>query len=148
MKVTDGRVRVAASDVANFLACRRLTQLDLARARGELRPPREFDIGFQELCRRGEDHEGAVWERCRADRAAEVYRDPVEHCAICRWRDMCRERRRTDDDLSLVAGMTTGQRRALKGDGISTRRGFAGLADLPWLDRVSPDVLGRAQRQA
>ena len=44
--------------------------------------------------------------------------------------------------------MTTGQRRALKGAGISTRRGFAGLAELPRLDRVSPDVLERAQRQA
>ena len=38
-----------------------------------------------------------------------------------------------DDDLSLVAGMTTSQRRALKAAGISTRRGFAGLADLPEL---------------
>ena len=47
------------------------------------------------------------------DPAAEVYPEPVEHCGICRWRDMCRERRRTDDDLSLVAGMMTGQRRAL-----------------------------------
>ena len=82
------------------------------------------------------------------DPAAEVYPEPVEHCAICRWRDMCRERRRTDDDLSLVAGMTTGQRRALKGAGTSTRREFAGLADLPRVDRVSPDVLERAQRQA
>jgi uncharacterized protein len=82
------------------------------------------------------------------DPAAEVYPEPVEHCAICRWRDMCRERRRTDDDLSLVAGMTTGQRRALKGDGISTRRGFAALAELPRLDRVSPGALGRAQGQA
>ena len=61
---------------------------------------------------------------------------------------MCRDRRRTDDDLSLVAGMTTGQRRALKGDGISTRRGFAGLPGLPRLDRVSPDALERAQLQA
>src|SRR6266550_2855563 len=82
------------------------------------------------------------------DPADEVYPEPVEHCAICRWRDMCRERRRTDDDLSLVAGMTTGQRRALKGAGISTRRGFAGLAGLPRLDRVSPDALERAQSQA
>ena len=40
MKVTEGRVRLATSDVANFLACQRLTQLDLLRARGELRPPR------------------------------------------------------------------------------------------------------------
>ncbi len=289
MKITGAHLRLAASDVANFLACRRLTQLDLLRARGELRPPREFDIGFQDLVRRGEVHERAVLERFRAegldvvdvsgaqdgaaataegirggagvvyqgtlagggpgaalfgrpdflvradllpapdgeprpggvhyevvdaklarsakaravlqtafysqllsgvqgiaprwmhlalgdgefasfkvddfaayerqtrrrleaaiggDPAAEVYPEPVEHCAICRWRDMCRERRRTDDDLSLVAGMATGQRRALKGAGISTRRGFAGLAGLPRLDRVSPDALERAQRQA
>ena len=67
MKITEGRVRLAASDVANFLACRRLTQLDLLRARGELRPPREFDIGFQDLVRRGEVHERAVLERFRAD---------------------------------------------------------------------------------
>src|SRR5437016_3727058 len=67
MKITDGRVRVAASDMANFLACRRLTQLDLLRARGELRPPREFDIGFQDLVRRGEVHERGVLERFRAD---------------------------------------------------------------------------------
>ncbi len=36
MKITEGRVRPAASDVANFLACRRLTQLDLLRARAVL----------------------------------------------------------------------------------------------------------------
>ena len=79
------------------------------------------------------------------DPAAEVYPEPVEHCVICRWRELCANRRRNDDDLSLVTGMTTGQRRALKGAGISTRRGFAGLAELP---RVNPDVLRSAQRQA
>src|SRR6201992_187819 len=67
MKITEGRVRLAGRDCANFLACRRLTQLDLLRARGELRPPREFDIGFQDLVRRGEVHERAVLERFRAD---------------------------------------------------------------------------------
>jgi hypothetical protein len=39
MKIIEGRVRVAASDVANFLACQQLTQLDLQKARGTLRPP-------------------------------------------------------------------------------------------------------------
>ena len=67
MKITEGRVRMAASDVANFLACRRLTQLDLLMARKELRPPREVDIGFEDLLRRGEVHERAVLERFRAD---------------------------------------------------------------------------------
>jgi predicted RecB family nuclease len=79
---------------------------------------------------------------------AGLYPEPVEHCAICRWSERCAGRRRDDDDLSLVAGMTTGQRRALKAAGIGTRRGFAGLAELPRLERVSRDALQRAQGQA
>jgi len=49
------------------------------------------------------------------DPAAESTRSRWSTAPSAGWRDMCRERRRTDDDLSLVAGMTTGQRRALKG---------------------------------
>ena len=286
MKIVEGRVRVAASDVANFLACQELTQLDLRAARRTLRPPHPRDLGFEDLVRRGEEHERAVLERFRADgwevadlsgagdpagataaairggagviyqgtltgnggallgrpdflvraellpapdgeprpagrhyevvdaklartakaravlqtafysrllaglqgteprwmhlalghgdfvpfkvrdfaayerqtrrRLAEVlgagppadlYPEPVEHCAICRWSERC-ARRREDDDLSLVAGMTMGQRRALKAAGIATRRGFAGLAELPRLNRVSPDSLERSRTQA
>ena len=289
MKIIEGNLRVAASDVANFLACQELTQLDLRAARHMLRPPHPRDLGFEDLVRRGEEHERAVLERFRADglevadlsgagdpvgataeairgrigviyqgtltgaggevalfgrpdflvradllpvpdgeprpdgrhyeivdaklartakaravlqtafysrllaelqgteprwmhlalgngdffpfkvkdfaayerqtrrRLAEVlgagppadlYPEPVEHCAICRWSELCAGRRREDDDLSLVAGMTTGQRRALKLAGIATRRGFAGQAELPRLDRVSRDALRRAQGQA
>ena len=288
MKIIEGRLRVAASDVANFLACQELTQLDLRAARRMLRPPHPRDLGFEDLVRRGEEHERGVLERFRADgwevadlsgagdpagataaairggagviyqgtltsgdggalfgrpdflvradllaapdgeprpdgrhyevvdaklartakaravlqtafysrllaelqgteprwmhlalgngeffpfkvkdfaayerqtrrRLEEVlgagppaglYPEPVEHCAICRWSELCAGRRRQDDDLSLVAGMTTGQRRALKAAGIATRRGFAGRAELPRLDRVSRDALERAQAQA
>ncbi len=256
MKITEGRLRLAASDVANFLACQQLTLLDLRAARGELRPPRQVDLGFEDLVRRGEEHERAVLARFRADghevadlrgtqdpaeataeavrggvaviyqatltgdgltgdggrlfgrpdflvradllaapdgegrpagphyevvdaklartakaravlqaafysrllaglqgteprwmhlalghgelapfkvndfaayerqtrrRLEEIlgagppdglYPEPVEHCAICRWSEACAGKRRDDDDLSLVAGMTTGQRRA------------------------------------
>jgi predicted RecB family nuclease len=287
MKIVEGRVRVAASDVANFLACQELTQLDLGMARGVLRPPHPRDLGFEDLVRRGEEHERGVLEGFRADgwevadlsgaedpagataaavrggagviyqgtltgsggalfgrpdflvradllpvpdgearpdgrhyevvdaklartakaravlqtafysrllaelqgteprwmhlalgnrdffpfkvtdfaayerqtrrRLEEVlgagppaglYPEPVEHCAICRWSELCAGRRRQDDDLSLVAGITTGQRRALKAAGIATRRGFGGRAELPRLDRVGPDALARAQGQA
>ena len=79
---------------------------------------------------------------------AGLYPEPVEHCAICRWSELCAGRRRDDDDLSLVAGMTAGQRRVLKAAGIGTRRGFAGRAELPRLDRVSRGALERAQAQA
>src|SRR5579864_8953711 len=67
MKIIEGRLRVSASDVANFLACQQLTQLDLQRARGELRPPHARDLGLDELERRGEEHESAMLERFRAD---------------------------------------------------------------------------------
>ena len=67
MKVIEGTLRVAASDVANFLACQELTQLDLRRARGTLRPPHPRDLGFEDLVRRGEEHERGVIERFRAD---------------------------------------------------------------------------------
>src|SRR6516164_2457283 len=67
MRITGGGVRLSASDVANFLACQHLTRLDLLRARGELRPPHEFDIGFTDLAERGNAHERAVLDRFRAD---------------------------------------------------------------------------------
>src|SRR5580698_4101492 len=289
MKIIEGGLRVAASDVANFLACQQLTQLDLGAARGALRPPHGVDLGFEDLVRRGEEHEravlgrfradgyevadlGGIWDRGEATAAAirdgvgviyqgtltgdgdgvallgrpdflvradllpapdgeprpdgrhyevvdaklartakaravlqtafyshllgelqgslprwmylalgggelvpfkvrdfaayerqtrrrlvetlaagppaGLYPEPVEHCAICRWSELCAGRRRDDDDLSLIAGMPKGQRRALKGDGIATRRGFAAVAELPRLDRVSPDSLDRARAQA
>ena len=304
MRIAGGELRLSASDVANFLACGHLTRLDLLRARGQLRPPREYDIGFADLVARGEAHEKVVLDRFRADglrvieiregqdsdavratreaigdgadviyqgalaanpsdpaapadpagpllfgrpdflvraglldapdgeprppgphyevvdaklaRSAKVravaqvafyshllagaqgirprwmhlalgdgeftslkvddygayerqtrrlltafvrdddgenppsvpYPEPVEHCAICQWSEFCAARRRRDDDLSLVAGMPAGQRRALKAAGVATRRGFAGLAALPAGVRAGADSLGRAQLQA
>jgi predicted RecB family nuclease len=297
MKIVDGHPRVAASDLSNFLACRHLTRLDLLSANRRLRPSKPFDIGFEMLVKRGEEHEATVLARFRADglsvveipesaeseaatatRAAlhsgphviyqgvlqstrddrglamlgrpdflvradllpqpdgvpreslsgyevvdaklartakaravlqtvlyssllaelqgteprrmhlalgdgEVasfrvadfaaygrrirhllesfvaedpgdcppaapYPEPVEHCAICRWSANCDSRRRSDDDLSLVAGMPTKQRLALKTLGVSTRRGFAGLNELPKLDRGDPASLARAHLQA
>lgn len=36
MQLLDGRLILSASDLNNYLACRHLTALDLARARGEI----------------------------------------------------------------------------------------------------------------
>ena len=33
-----------------------------------------------------------------------TYPEPVEHCGVCRWAELCAHRRRDDDHLSLVAG--------------------------------------------
>jgi hypothetical protein len=74
VRITEDRVRLSATDAANFLACQHLTRLDLLRARGVLDPPRAFDVGFQELVTRGEAHERTVLDGLRAggNRIAEI----------------------------------------------------------------------------
>jgi len=299
MKFAGERLRLSASDVANFVACQHMTRLDLLEARGRLHRPRRFDVGFEDLVQRGEEHERIVLEQFRADgcqvvdmnpspsaetaaaqatreairggadviyqgvllgnspdggtallgrpdflvradllaapdgeprqnklhyevvdaklartakaravaqtafyshllaelqgvrprwmhlalgqgelvplkvgdyaayerqarRAlsafiaadpgrnppADPYPEPVEHCVICRWDDLCQDRRRRDDDLSLVAGITKDQRRTLKASGVSTRRGLASLAVLPGRTQASRDSLAGARLQA
>jgi hypothetical protein len=83
MRITGGGVRLAASDVANFLACQHLTRLDLLMARGELYPPYASDLGFRELVERGEAHERAVLDRFRADgcRVVEIAAGPETDAA-------------------------------------------------------------------
>jgi uncharacterized protein len=78
------------------------------------------------------------------------YPEPVEHCDVCRWAAHCRDQRRRDDDLSLVAGISARQRRALKERGIATRRGLAAarLPLVPRLEGVSGAALGRVREQA
>ena len=83
MRLDGGRLRLSASDVANFVACGHLTRLDLLHARGEIQPPRAFDVGFEDLVARGEAHEAAVLERFRADgwHVAEISEGPEADAA-------------------------------------------------------------------
>ncbi len=82
--------------------------------------------------------------------AKETYPDPIEHCDICRWRESCDKRRRDDDHLCLVAGISKLQINELKQRGIVT---VQNLADMPlpltWKpDRGSADTYGRVREQA
>ena len=81
-------------------------------------------------------------------RAGGAYPEPIEHCAICRWSADCDRQRRDDDDLSLVAGMPTTQRVALKQAGIRHSPRVRGPGRAPRLGRRSPASLARAQLQA
>src|SRR5436190_703788 len=67
MKLHNGDLRLSASDVSNYLACRHLTSLDQLAALGRLKPDRQFDVGFEKLVERGEAHEARVLARFRAD---------------------------------------------------------------------------------
>jgi predicted RecB family nuclease len=288
VRLIDGSIRLSASDVSNFAACRHLTRLDLARTRGQASPSKAYDLGFQALVERGIGHERAVLQRFR-DRGLDVadletdedhrrdgatatidaigdrvdviyqgtllsedrlglpdflvradlvspggnpelyevvdaklarsakarallqtafysrlltslqaraprlmhlvlgdgslesfrvddfaayerqvermldgfvsddpgtypptdtYPEPTEHCAVCRWCFDCVARRRNDDDLSLVAGMTSRQRLLLKRDRLTTRRRLASLPIPPAHAKLGKASLWRAHRQA
>ena len=76
--------------------------------------------------------------------------EPVDHCEVCRWSLECRAQWRAQDDLSLVAGLTSRQRRALHSIDVTTRTGLAEPAEpLPQrLDGAGPDALKRVHAQA
>ena len=50
----------------------------------------------------------------------EPYPIPVSHCGVCDWNDVCSEQRRSDDHLSLVAGMRRDQTVRLERAGIAS----------------------------
>ena len=287
MRIEHGAGRLSASDLANHLGCRHLTMLDLAAARGELKPPRWRDPALEILQQRGFEHEeqylahlrgqglavdrgartdgrtgvdataaamrrgadvivqatlahgawygradilrrvpapsalgdwsyevvdtklarqtraGTILQLCLyselvgaiqgrmpeqmhvvtpgTDFTSESYRvheylayyrlvrrrlarvaaaapgslpstypDPVPQCDICRWWSACDQRRRADDHLSLVAGISTLQRGELSERGVAT---LTGLARLPLpLDprprRGSAEAYARVREQA
>ncbi|HET9371621.1 MAG TPA: TM0106 family RecB-like putative nuclease [Vicinamibacterales bacterium] len=80
----------------------------------------------------------------------EHYPDPVDHCEICAWAPQCRDRRRADDHLSLVAGISRLQRRMLAPVGIVTVEALAALGDpIPFTPaRGSIDTYERVRDQA
>ncbi|HSK51379.1 MAG TPA: TM0106 family RecB-like putative nuclease [Clostridia bacterium] len=79
-----------------------------------------------------------------------TYPEPVDHCDVCRWAMECGIRRRADDHLSLVAGISARQRRALTARGITTLAGLGrlGLPMDPKLEGTSEHALIRVREQA
>ena len=80
----------------------------------------------------------------------DTYPEPVDHCDVCSWYPLCDARRRADDHLSLVAGITRNQRKAL------VERGIVTVADLalltlpvePKFERIGAAALQRIYEQA
>jgi len=79
-----------------------------------------------------------------------TYPEPVEHCDVCRWAAGCAARRRADDHLSLVAGITSRQRTALTDRGVNTLAalGELSLPVVPPIEGTSAGALERVTGQA
>jgi uncharacterized protein len=77
-----------------------------------------------------------------------TYPEPVEHCDVCDYADECDARRRADDHLSLVAGITRSQRRALEMRGVSQRRQLVKLPLSPPVEGIGGAAFTRIHEQA
>ncbi len=112
---------------------------------------------FEPQCYRFADY-GAYYRQVKNGLAAslamgdarQTYPDPIAHCDICRWREDCDKRRRDDDHLCLVAGISKLQINELKGHGVATVQDLAAMpVPLGWKpDRGSPEALIRVREQA
>jgi uncharacterized protein len=80
----------------------------------------------------------------------ETYPDPVEYCDLCRWQAACDKRRRDDDYLCLVAGISKLQINEVKQRGIATVQALARMPlPLEWQpNRGSADTYVRIREQA
>ena len=101
----------------------------------------EYAAYYRAVRRRFEAH---------ASSPPDTYPEPVEHCGICEWQQSCAERRRADDHLSLVAGITRGQRSRLVEREVTTMAalGVLRLPVSPRLDGIGEAALARIREQA
>ena len=92
------------------------------------------------------------WVRRRLEEAIAsplaTYPEPVDHCDVCDWSGECDARRRADDHLSLVAGISGTQRRAL--DLVAVRKvvDLATMAPDTRVEGIGRPALARVREQA
>jgi len=77
----------------------------------------------------------------------DTYPDPSEHCDACRWRSHCDSRRRQDDHLCLVAGITKIQTAELaRHNDDLVRRALAEMHQGTLVDRVRGAIAAELSR--
>lgn len=77
-----------------------------------------------------------------------TYPDPVTHCALCRWAEVCDDRRRADDHLCLVAGMRRDQAGKFADLGVGTVEELAAAAPGLRPERMGTATADRLREQA
>lgn len=77
-----------------------------------------------------------------------TYPDPVSHCGMCDWQEVCDQRRVEDDHLSQVANISRVQIRRLQESGVTTLAALAGVPSDTDIAKFNPEVLNRLRQQA
>ena len=78
----------------------------------------------------------------------DTYPERVSHCDYCSWWAACEARRRRDDHLCYVAGISRAQIKTLRTLGIDTRSELAALEPVPEPPQGSKQALARVREQA
>jgi len=87
-------------------------------------------------------------KRAVASPDVDTYPAPIEHCDICHWQESCGKQLRQDDDLSLVAGLTSRHRELLRESKIATMGALGALSPNRSIEDISPTSLERIREQA
>jgi predicted RecB family nuclease len=80
--------------------------------------------------------------------APETYPEPVDHCGVCRWLEVCTAQRTRDDHLSLVAGMRRDWIRKLRAAGVPTVMALGEMTADRAVDGIQAKMLARVREQA
>lgn len=78
----------------------------------------------------------------------ETYPEPVGHCSVCRWSEVCERQREDDDHLCRVAGLGREQARKLAAAGVGTLTALATTDGPLEVTGIGPATLERLRRQA
>jgi uncharacterized protein len=78
----------------------------------------------------------------------ETYPEPVGHCSVCRWSEVCERQREDDDHLCRVAGLGREQARKLAAAGVGTLTALATAEGPIDVTGIGPATLERLRRQA
>jgi predicted RecB family nuclease len=77
-----------------------------------------------------------------------TYPAPIEHCEICNWQPSCEKQLRDDDDLSLVASLTSRYRDLLRASKIVTMSALGALSPNQSIEDIPSTSLERIREQA
>jgi uncharacterized protein len=87
-------------------------------------------------------------EEAVAQRNVGTYPEPVVHCEVCAWWGPCNDRRRRDDHLCFVAGISRLQIKELRRIRVGSLEALGELREVPRPKRGSRDALARVRDQA
>jgi predicted RecB family nuclease len=83
-----------------------------------------------------------------ADTAVQTVPEPVEHCGLCVWRQLCAQRWEAEDHLSRVANIRRNQVAALQAAGVTTMAALAALPPGQPLPGLRAETLEALRHQA